>query len=513
LPILEQAAGTQKASEVFQRFPKWMLGAIYATILAVAIAIWLVAVRAPLWLDETVSYWQIHRGFSQIASRQGLSFGAYSYLLWCASKLFGTSEVSLRIPSILAMLGAVYLLYRAARELFDDEIAVIAAVVFCLHPVVAFAAIDVRPYAFGALAINGALFSLIRWRRSPSAGAAAMFGVLAAFIVYFHFLFTAALPGFALCFALVTKGEPILRLRQASTCLAAFGVAFLPVIPGLLYMFRTSGSHVFDESPPVTELVRTLAPPPIVAIFLVVALAAAAGGRIDWNSKGDSWTLLLCASVGLAPVLILYATSIMTPLHVFVARYRMVGISGIALCWGFLLSRIDSRLLRLMFCAGCVLAGLYHSVAAPEFRRHGYTWKYALELAENNASTDGAPVVICSDLPEADHMPMPQGADIKDSTLFAPLTYYPLSVPVVPLPRALNAEAVRLGSEFLREATVKKERFLAVAYIPSYPTLEWLRQQASATHEAHRLGESDGITIIEFVPHTQVGHPSGTGRD
>src|SRR5581483_8938019 len=142
LPILEQAAGTQKASEVFQRFPKWMLGAIYATILAVAIAIWLVAVRAPLWLDETVSYWQIHRGFSQIASRQGLSFGAYSYLLWCASKLFGTSEVSLRIPSILAMLGAVYLLYRAARELFDDEIAVIAAVVFCLHPVVAFAAID-----------------------------------------------------------------------------------------------------------------------------------------------------------------------------------------------------------------------------------------------------------------------------------------------------------------------------------------------------------------------------------
>ena len=52
------------------------------------------------------------------------------------------------------MLGAVYLLYRSARELFDWDVAVIAAVVFCLHPIVNSESIDVRPYAFAALAIT-----------------------------------------------------------------------------------------------------------------------------------------------------------------------------------------------------------------------------------------------------------------------------------------------------------------------------------------------------------------------
>ena len=39
-----------------------------------------------------------------------------------------------------------------------------------------------------------------------------------------------------------------------------------------------------------------------------------------------------------------------------------------------------------------------------------YSWKYALEFVEKNASADNAPVLICSDIPEADHMPMPRGA-------------------------------------------------------------------------------------------------------
>ena len=505
---LKQGAEVSKGSELprplSDRIPP-----VYVAGLAASIALWLLAVRTPLWLDETVSFWQIHGGFSQIGSRQGLSFAAYSYILWFATKLFGTSEIALRIPSILAMLGALYLLYRAAWELFGREAALIAAILFSLHPIVAFAAIDARPYAFGALAINGAVFLLIRYRRDRSSVLAALFGVASSLVVYFHFLFTVLLPGLAGCFVLATGGDLRARLRQTGICLAAFAVAFLPVVPGLRYMFRTGGTHVFDEAPPIAELGQTLAPSPFFWVFLAVAILAAAARRIDWNSPLNRWTLGLCALTGLAPILILYDVSVLTPLHVFVARYRMSGMAGTALFWALLVSRINSRQLRGIFCAGCVLAGVYHQVTTPDAGKHGYTWKYALEFVNKNTSADGAPVLICSDLPEADHMPMPTGTAVKDSTLFAPLSYYPLNGTVVPLPRALTPEAIRLGTEFLRDAARKQQRFLAMAYWPSYPTLTWLTQQASGTHEFHILAQSDRIAVAEFVPRKQAGDRTG----
>ena len=86
-------------------------------------------------------------------------------------------------------------------------------------------------------------------------------------------------------------------------------------------------------------------------------------------------------------------------------------------------------------------ATAYQSFRSPTARLHNYTWKYAIAVVEKNASIDNAPVLMCSDLPESDHVPLPVGSAVKDSALFAPLSYYPLSVPVVPLPRALTNPA------------------------------------------------------------------------
>src|SRR5260370_39738831 len=83
---------------------------VYALAVLVALAIWFLAVRAPLWLDETASYWSISGGFRQIWARsvEINSFPAYYYILWLTNVVFGSKEAVLRIPSILAMLGATY---------------------------------------------------------------------------------------------------------------------------------------------------------------------------------------------------------------------------------------------------------------------------------------------------------------------------------------------------------------------------------------------------------------------
>jgi hypothetical protein len=162
--------------------------------------------------------------------------------------------------------------------------------------------------------------------------------------------------------------------------------------------------------------------------------------------------------------------------------------------------RVCSRTLRLLFCAALVVVAACVCFTAASFHRHMYSWKDALAFAEKNASVDNAPVLICSDIPEADHMRMPVGAAIEETGILPPLSYYKLTVPVAPLPRTLNEETIRAGSVFLQQQA--QRRFLAMAFIESYGTLDWLAKAAGASHTVHELGVFDGVKVLEFAPRT-----------
>jgi hypothetical protein len=206
-------------------------------------------------------------------------------------------------------------------------------------------------------------------------------------------------------------------------------------------------------------------------------------------------------SLALVPILILYGLSVATSIHVFVPRYRLESVAGIALSWTLLASRLNSRAWRLFFCVVVVAATCFRYLLSPPHST--YTWKYALQTIQKNASSDGAPVLICSDIPEADYMRMPVGPAIEESGILPPISYYKLTVPVVALPRALNEEATRVGSQFLHQAEQKHERFLAAAFTESYATLNWLATQAAETYDVHNLGNFDGVRVLEFVPRTR----------
>jgi len=467
--------------------------------LAASVSVWLLAIRAPLWLDETGSYWQISGGFRQLWARQTISFVAYPGILWLFSEILGTSEVALRIPSVLAMLGAVGLLYRAAREIVDADLAFIAAILLSLNPIVVFAAVDVRPYAFAALAISLSIWTVLRLRRSDSLGLAALFGFSAAFIVYFQYLFAVILPALIVCFFVLHRGTRKVQARQFSIAVAAFAVAMLPVIPGLHYLFRTSGAHSYMPTPSFSDLLWTLAPGWLLPAFIVTVLAMAIRSKNGEDIHLDRRQILACTALALIPALTLYGVSVATPLQVFATRHRLVAIPGISLCWALLLSPFRSRFPRLLFCLVFVTGTVLQCWLSPTAGQHMYTWKYALQFAEKNASADNAPVVLCSDFPESDFARMPIHS-AKSSDLFTQLSYYPLTVPVVPMPRSLNGEAIRVGSEFLRQASQQHERFLAVAYYPSWKTLAWLERQAAASYQVRKLGEFDQIDVLEFDP-------------
>ncbi len=477
--------------------------AIYSIALAVSISIWLIAIRTPLWLDETVSFYLIKGGFAGIMSRQVWPDSpVYSCLLWLWTKAFGTTEISLRISSVLPMLVAVYLLYRAARELFGQDVAIIAAVIFCLHPIIISASVDVRPYAFAALAVNATILVLVLLRHNNTTWMAALFGLLAASIVQFQLLFASILPALAICLVALKLGDRKVLWRQLSVAVIAFTVASIPIVPRLQYMAHTSGTHVFSPAPKFLELISTLTLHGLALVLLLILLIAAGTKRLSRESPADRWTVLLCLSLGLVPILILYGLSVGTSIHVFVPRYRLESVAGIALSWALLASRLNSRALRLLFCVAVVAITFCRYMIFPPHST--YTWKYALQAIQQNASSDGAPVLICSDIPEADYMRMPVGPAIEESGVLPPISYYKITVPVVALPRALNAEARRVGSQFLQQAEQQHERFLAAAFTESYATLNWLATQTSKTYDVHNLGDFDGVRVLEFVPRTRT---------
>ncbi len=474
---------------------------VYSVALAGAFAIWFIAIRAPLWLDETVSMYLIQGGIAGMASRHVWPDSpTYSCLLWLWTKAMGRGEIGLRISSLLPMLGAVYLLYRAARELFDREAAFFAAMVFSLHSIIVFAAIDIRPYAFAALATNAAILALVRLRNNDSSWMAAAFGFAAACIVQFQLLFAVILPALLVCFVAAKVNDRKVLWRQLGIALAVFAVGCLPVIPRLQYMAHTSSTHVFADNPTLLELGSTVTLKGLTAILVGAALMAAFLRRFDARFKGAGWTILLCLSLALIPILTLYGLSVGTSVHVFVPRYRLVAVPGIALCWALLFSRVSSSVLRMLVCLAMVAATAYIHLTTPFLRQHQYSWKYALDVIEKNASVDGAPVLMCSDIPEADHMVMPTGAAIRDSGILPPLSYYRLTVPVTPLPRALNDEAMRDATQFLSQQAQRHQRFLATGFAQSFDTLDWLTKSAAGRFEVRPLGELDGVRVLEFQP-------------
>ena len=497
---LDIEAATPEAGVVARPRPEFWLPLAYGLALLACLSVWFLAIRAPVWVDETLSYWQIAGGFKQIWARsiQGNSFAAYAYILWLTRTLFGDKEIVLRVPSILAMLAAVYVFYRCARELFDWDVSLIATMVFILPRGIAFAAIDVRPYGFALLLTNLTILLFLRWTKTHKNAYAALFGAAAAGIVYFHYLFASILLALAVYYFLSRRTALRSDLRQIGIALACFGIFLLPVLPRLKYIYQTRTMHSFADPPQLTWILDLLNPGKGQLFVLAgVILLAIVARQLLPPDHASLDKLAFCVSLALVPILCLYTVSVTTSVHVFIPRYLLVAVPGISLCWGWLCSRLASRPLRGLFCFAFVALCVSQAYRSPLSRWHEDSWKGSLAFADANAAQDNAPILMCSPLVEADYEPMPAVA--SDSVLYAPLSYYKVNARVVPLPRTLNAEAQRQVSHFLmgNEGT----RFLVLVPLQSRQILALLAASTQGTHSYRVLGESDNIFVLEFTPY------------
>jgi Dolichyl-phosphate-mannose-protein mannosyltransferase len=477
---------------------------VYPAALAASLSIWLLALGAPLWLDETLSYWQVSGGFAKVWTRSQLmpSSIGYLYTLWFAKSILGTREIALKTPSLIAMLGAVYFLFRSARELYDPETAFLAAIFFALQYNVVFAATDARPYAFALLATNIAIFCFIRWIKQLQMKRAILSGAAAAGILYFHYLFAAILPAFAIYY-LAARGRYIKSdARQLAAVLASFTFFVIPLIYRVASLYRTKETHVVQEMlHPVLVALNTVAPLQILIGFVITAFLAAPVRRIRFPGRESFPTILLFPLLAVVPAGVLAGVSSASSVHFIIPRYFSVVAPGSALTWALLTRQIDSSLLRRLFCVGLVGITIFETFSSPLSRKHELSFKYAHEFVNANvaSSEEKVPVLVFSAFIESDYEPMPNDPT-AENPLLSQVDYYRIHAPVVMLPMDLNDEAMRIGTQTVLDAARRHQRFLVVAAPTSFKTVNWLVHYSRGSFTARTIGEFDQIAVVEFRP-------------
>jgi len=473
--------------------------ALYALAVAVSVLVWFTSIAAPLWLDETATYWQISAGAAQIWARQGALFPAYNYFLWAWSQAFGIAEVTLRLPSILAMLGAALVFFRIARLFFDLNPALFATVSFCLNPIVVNAAGDARPYAFAVLDLLLCIFVLLQWTRTSQRRYAAWLGIFTAGLFYFHYLFAIMMFPLAILLAITAKPPDFNSFRKqlllAGLVFVVLVIPLLAAIINLLHARGQVGQIVFAPKPSVFQIVYVFNGLPFLS-FALLFLVLAAGGHVARNKNKSLPTGIICLLLSVIPVGVLFAVSRSTNLNIFVYRYNLMAVPGIALCGGYLFSRINSKIFRLLACLLFLFAGLSpyrFTTHAPHF----YSWKEALNVADANAHRDNAPLLICSDFAESNFRDMPR--DPNHDPAFAPLSYYHVSSRVIPLPRAVTSETKRQVNSLLQTTVPERRRFLLLTYIGSKGTIRWIADHTSGSYASRPIGVFDDVTVTEFI--------------
>lgn len=149
--------------------PRWVVPALPVTVAALLTLP--VLARSPLWADEVDSVSAATRTLPQLVlllAHQDGPLAAYYLLLHGWVDLVGTSAWAVRLPSALALLGAVALTAEVGRNLGGRRAGLLAGLLLAVNPFVLGFGLDARPYAFAVLAAAGAALVLVRAGPSPS---------------------------------------------------------------------------------------------------------------------------------------------------------------------------------------------------------------------------------------------------------------------------------------------------------------------------------------------------------
>jgi hypothetical protein len=362
--------------------------------------LWLMPLPSSFWVDEMATVFVVHHGpdHPSFAVAPQVPDSIYYQLPRAAESLWGFSEVSYRLPSVVLMGLALFLLARLAARLIHPGAAWFVVFVCLSMRGINDQAADARPYALGTCIAAASLWFLIRWLDSARWWDAALFIALAALLWRVHLLFWP--------FYIVLTAYAVTRLLRhesrvgwVSTLVvfALLGVGLVPVVVDALGLFRHATSHVIVALPTFRDLRVQLK----FGIILICGAGAFLLGRLFRWKRTPAFTVnssvVLIAAWWLVQPLSLFAVSRVTGSSMFVARYLYLGLPGAALAAtlaaAYFIPANYWKPLSLVFAAGVLLMlGQWRELWP---MHHGSDWRLAAHTIDQWARNDPATPVLC----------------------------------------------------------------------------------------------------------------------
>jgi uncharacterized membrane protein len=226
-----QAATTQEPAREGDRRAPMLL----AVVLVGAFVVRLLVTRA-LWLDETTTIAQAREPFGEMLA-QLLAWDVhpplFHVLMWAWIRLFGTGELAVRLPSIVAGVATVAIVYLLGRDLFTRRAGLLAAAATALAPMLVWYGQEARMYSlvllFGLLTV----WAQVRVLRSGQRRFWALYAIAAALLLWTHYfavLYVALQQAAFLLVAWRRRFDPEAR-RYLQRWLAATAVIMLALAP------------------------------------------------------------------------------------------------------------------------------------------------------------------------------------------------------------------------------------------------------------------------------------------
>lgn len=357
-----------------------------------------------VWIDEAASWWGVSGSWRRLAEHvlaaDDCGGFLYSVLLRLWTSVAGTSEVALRLPSVLFAVLLAAVVFAVGRRLWGDRAGLYGALVTGLYPVVFLQSRQARCYVLllllYALVLLGLTLLLGGRRRAGSlwiAGAGSL-------LVVTHVFGVVALSGamaVAAVAAFVAPGR-----RPAANPAAKLAANLAPFVPplvvqagwlALLWQRVESRRDTFWLDPEKVSIGGVYLG--LVEYVLPIVLAAAllrGRGRTARRLAGAG--ALLAIPILLGPPLATLASR--GDHHFVLERYFLPLVVPAALALGYLLSRLPPRLGGLA--AAAILAasmGKPGTVAAyREGAPHGTLSRQAADFLRREVRGAGTPVFV-----------------------------------------------------------------------------------------------------------------------
>ena len=482
---------------------RWLLPLL---LLLCVVRLWLMPLGSSFWLDETATVFVAQHGANHpslaVAAPQAWRSWYYPVVRW-DSRVLGYSESSVRLISVLAMAGFLWLFARLAARLILPDFRWFGVFACLALSGLDYQAANARPYALGMCVFAAALLLLVKWLDSGRWLAGLLFAGTAALVLYVHLLFWPSCLAFPLYTAtrLVRRDTPV-PWRQAASVFVLCGILLVPAVSETLTLLRETRAHVIAPLPSFTHLLRSLELPLVFGCAAGAWLIARSSRFRPEAGKPAISAIVVIGAWWLCQPIVLLAFSWFTGDAVFVPRYLQLALPGAALAATAAAARFipvaqGNRFALILGLGALAFAGQWRTLWPPH---HNSDWR-AAAAAVNRIEANAATPVICPS-PFIEARPPGWRPDYPlPGFLYAHLDVYPINAKPYLFPFETSAQAESFAAMLARGPLQTSSRFLIYGWEPQVNFWrDWFAGRPEfAGWRQLRLGPFADVDVIEFL--------------